>query len=116
MSSSSFRKGKIVLAELPYSDENGSKQRPALVISSDAYNQSSPDVILAKITGSDYGTPYELPLNASMLKSGELSKPCYIDLGNFRAVDKKLILRDIATLNEKSIKSCDEKIRKVFGF
>ncbi len=115
MSSSSFRKGKIVLTELPYSDETGSKLRPALVVSSDAYNQSSPDVILAKITGSGYGSPFELPLNASMLKSGELNKPSFIDLGNIRAVDKKMILRDIASVDEKTLKACDEKIKKVFG-
>ena len=50
-----------------------------------------------------------------MLKSGELNKQSFIDLGNIRAVSKKLILRDIATVDEKTLKLCDEKIRKVFG-
>jgi len=115
MSSSNFRKGKIVLIELPYSDESGSKLRLALVVSSDAYNQSSPDVVVAKITGSGYGSPFELPLSASMLKSGELNKPSFIDLGNIRAVDKKMVSRYIASVNEKTLKLCDEKIKKVFG-
>ncbi|MDE1798014.1 MAG: type II toxin-antitoxin system PemK/MazF family toxin [Candidatus Micrarchaeota archaeon] len=115
MSSSSFKKGKIVLVELTFSDESGSKWRPALVVSSDAYNQTSPDVVLAKISGSDYGTSFEVALTSSMLKSGELNKPSFIDLGNLRAVEKKQVLREIATVDEKTVKACDEKIRKVFG-
>lgn len=115
MSSSSFKKGKIVLIEIPFTDLTGSKLRPSLVVSADSCNQSSPDVVVAKITGSGYGSPYELPLVASMLKSGGLNKPSFIDLGALWTVDKKLILRDIASVDEKTLKLCDEKIKKVFG-
>ena len=115
MSSSNSSKGRIVLVELPFTNLTGSKSRPSLVVSSDAYNQNSPDVVVAKITGSGYGTPYELALNASMLKSGALNKPCFIDLGSLWTVEKKLISRGIASLDEKSVKLCDERIRKVFG-
>ena len=45
-----FRRGDIVLADLPYSDRTGSKKRPALVVQCDRNNQRLDDVILAMIT------------------------------------------------------------------
>ncbi len=45
-----FKFGKIVLVRFPFTDQRGSKQRPAVVISSTAYNQSRPDIILMAVT------------------------------------------------------------------
>jgi mRNA interferase MazF len=45
-----FRRGDIVLADLPYSDRTGSKKRPALVVQWDHNNRRLDDVILAMIT------------------------------------------------------------------
>ena len=48
----SVRRGDIVLMDFPYSDQTGSKVRPALVVQSDVWNQKLDDTILALITGS----------------------------------------------------------------
>jgi len=49
MTSYSF--GDVVLVRFPFTNQQGSKRRPAVVISSKAYNRQKPDVILAAITG-----------------------------------------------------------------
>jgi mRNA interferase MazF len=49
MTSYSF--GDVVLVRFPFTNQQGSKRRPAVVISSQAYNRQKPDVILAAITG-----------------------------------------------------------------
>ncbi len=45
-----FKFGQIVLVRFPFTDQRGSKQRPAVVISSTAYNQARPDIILMAVT------------------------------------------------------------------
>lgn len=40
----------MVLVVFPFSDQQGSKQRPAVVVSSSAYQRSRPDVILLAIS------------------------------------------------------------------
>ena len=45
-----FEFGQIVLVRFPFTDQHGAKQRPAVVISSDAYNRARPDVILMAVT------------------------------------------------------------------
>jgi mRNA interferase MazF len=48
MTSSEF--GAIVLIAFPFTDQTGSKQRPAVVISSKAYQEAKPDIILMAVT------------------------------------------------------------------
>ena len=42
--------GDVVLVRFPFTDQAGHKQRPAVVVSSAAYQRSRPDVILLAIT------------------------------------------------------------------
>ena len=46
------RRGEVVLIDFPYSDNTGSKVRPALVVQVDTLNQRLDDTILALITSS----------------------------------------------------------------
>lgn len=42
--------GDVVLVPFPFTDQTSTKQRPAVVISSAAYNAAKPDIILMAIT------------------------------------------------------------------
>lgn len=46
----SFEFGQMVLVRFPFTDQRGGKQRPAVVVSSSAYNQARPDIILTAVT------------------------------------------------------------------
>ncbi len=45
-----YRRGDVVLDGFVFSDESGKKLRPALVISSSAYNRGRKEVVVAAIT------------------------------------------------------------------
>ncbi len=45
-----YKQGDVLLVPFPFTDQSGSKQRPSVVVSSEAYNQTYPDVTLAPIT------------------------------------------------------------------
>lgn len=42
--------GDVVLVSFPFTNQTGVKQRPAVIVSTDAYQRSRPDVILLAIT------------------------------------------------------------------
>ena len=45
-----YKRGDVVLVRFIFSDETGERQRPAVIISSDAYHQSRQEAIIAAIT------------------------------------------------------------------
>ena len=45
-----FKFGNVVLAPFPFSDQVSTKKRPAVIVSSPAYHQFRPDLILMAIT------------------------------------------------------------------
>jgi mRNA interferase MazF len=50
-STTTYSFGDVVLVPFPFTDQSATKKRPAVVVSSDAYNRARPDIILMAITG-----------------------------------------------------------------
>ena len=46
----SFEFGEVVLVPFPFSDQSTHKKRPAVVVSSEAYDRERPDLIVLAIT------------------------------------------------------------------
>jgi mRNA interferase MazF len=45
----SYSFGDIVLVSFPFTDQSAAKKRPAVVVSSPAYNESRPDLIIMAV-------------------------------------------------------------------
>ena len=45
-----YKFGDVILVPFPFTDQSTSKKRPAIVISSDNYNQNKSDIILIAVT------------------------------------------------------------------
>jgi mRNA interferase MazF len=45
-----FEFGDVVLVPFPFTDQTASKPRPAIVVSSVAYNRGKPDIVLMAVT------------------------------------------------------------------
>jgi mRNA interferase MazF len=45
-----FEFGDVVLVRFPFTDQTAAKQRPAVVISSEAYHRARPDIVIMAIT------------------------------------------------------------------
>lgn len=53
-----FRRGEVILVPFEYTDRSGTKWRPAIVISSDAYDTTTPDLVIASVTGNLRAIPH----------------------------------------------------------
>ena len=45
MATARFSFGDVVLVPFPFTDQTGAKKRPAVVVSSSAYNTGRPDIV-----------------------------------------------------------------------
>src|SRR4030065_1205551 len=46
-----YNRGDVVLVPFPISDQTAAKKRPAIIVSSDSYNNFSKDIVIMAITG-----------------------------------------------------------------
>lgn len=96
----------IVVVPFPFTDRSSSKRRPALVLSSAAFNQASGHSVLAMITSADQsGWVGDLPIKD--LKPTGLSQPCLVRMKLF-TLDQRLIVRVAGYLSQSDRKRLKE--------
>ena len=92
-STTTYSFGDVVLVPFPFTDQSATKKRPAVVVSSDAYNRARPDIILMAITGhlSDYPRIGEVIVSgwkeAGLLKASTI-KPILATIENDQIIRK----------------------------
>ena len=88
----------VVAVPFPFTDRPAVKRRPALVVSSAAFNQAHAQSILAMITSAPSGWPSDVALQ-EWRKAG-LHVPCRVRLKLF-TLDDALILRKLGRLSKR---------------
>lgn len=103
-----YKFGQIVLVRFPFTDQRGSKQRPAVVISSASYNQARSDIILMAVTSqirADVG--FEEAVIEDWQAAG-LLKPSAIKPIIF-TVEKSIVMKMLGQLGDKD----RENVRRI---
>ena len=105
-----YSQGQVVLIPFPFTDLSAVKQRPAIVLSSNAYNQTHPDVILVAITSQVPVRlkPDEYPLSSMEQKAAGLPKPSIVRLGKIVTISQQLIRKTVGKLSPKTTQQLKE--------
>ena len=109
-STTAYSLGDIVLVRFPFTNQQGSKQRPAVVVSSAAYNRARPDLILMAVTSQMKPKPGFGEASIQDWQAAGLLKPSSLKPILFTA-EKTIIAKTLGRL-----KAVDqEALRKVLG-
>ena len=114
------RRGEIVLVDFPYSDQTGSKVRPALVVQADLWNQPLDDTILAMITSSRHrrvGAATQLVIDITTVEGQQtgLRLNSVIQCENLLTYDQALILRVLGRLSAAAMQQIDACLKAALG-
>jgi mRNA interferase MazF len=108
-----YKRGEVVLLPFPYTDQAGSKRRPALILSTDIYNNSRSDVIVAPITSNLSG---RLPNDTLLVDwaSAGLLKPSVVKavLGT---IEQSLIVRIMGQLSLTDLLNVERSLANALG-
>ncbi len=111
---SRFGFGDVVLVPFPFTDQSGTKKRPAVVVSSHGYNASRRDIVIMAIT-SQLRTPLAFGeamvadwQGAGLVKESVL-KPV------FTTIEQGLVLRVMGELAATDVKTLREVVADVIG-
>ena len=111
---SRFSFGGVVLVPFPFTDQSGTKKRPAVVVSSHGYNASRRDIVIMTITSQvrtplGFGEAMISAWQAAGLIKTSVLKPV------FTTIDHALVIRTMGTLTAADIKTLRELVGDVFG-
>jgi mRNA interferase MazF len=116
-STTTFRKGDVVVVTVSFSDRSGTKRRPALVVSTDRFHRKLADVVLCPI--SSQPRYYEHPGTGDRPMSGwseaGLRHASTVRISNIVAVDKRIVSRVIGRLSSRDLEGVEAGLREAFG-
>ncbi len=115
--STSYRRGAVVVVHIPFSKQSGSKARPALIISTEAFHRRLPDVIVCPISSQPryYKRPGPGDHPLRYWKPVGLRYPSTVRISNIVAVEKTIIRKTLGTLAEDDLKRVEKGLRQAFG-
>ncbi len=105
---------EVVLLPFPFSDHEGSRVRPALVVSSNELNKKSEDGIMVPLTTVIKDEPYSVVINQEDLSSGKLLKSSRIRTDKIFSVKKDLVTMKIGIVNDNVLEKVKKEIQNMF--
>lgn len=111
-----YIQGDIILVPFPFTDQSGSKKRPAIVVSNSNVNNSD-DVIIAQLTSQEISGPL-----AVMLNNGDVTNPFrppydkqFVYCKKIVVIHKSLIDKNITAIkNDSKKQEILSKIQLIF--
>jgi mRNA interferase MazF len=112
-----YKRGQVVVVEVPFTGHAGAKPRPALVLSTDGFHRKLPDPIVCPISSQPrfYSRPGGGDHPLQHWKSLGLRHPSTARLSNLMAIEKRLIKRTLAPLHEDDLTSIEQGLREIFS-
>jgi len=94
-----YRQRDIVLVPFPFSDLSIQKVRPVLILSNDAYNQQSSDIVVCGLTTNLRPAPYSIIVDvADVEQPGTLRHKSRIKVDTIASLEQSIIVKQIARL------------------
>ena len=108
-----YNRGDVVPVGFIFSDESGKKLRPAVVVSSAAYNRSRQEIVIAAITSNVRRRLFGDHLLADWKGAGLLF-PSLVT-GIFRTIKRTMVGRKLGAMPKREMEAIDLKLRQSLG-
>ena len=109
-----FEFGDVVLVRVPFTDQRGLKQRPAVVVSGVAYGRARPDVILTAVTSRIRSPRGYGEIGIEDWRTAGLLKPSTIKPVLF-TIEQRLVVRVLGRLMKDDRAALKKGCRNLIG-
>ncbi len=111
-----YRQRDIALMPFPFSDLSAQKIRPVLILSNNAYNQQSADILVCGMTSNLRPLPYSIIVDLDDVEvPGTLRHPGKIKVDAIMSLEQSLLLRRIARLKAPLFEQVITEIERLFS-
>jgi mRNA interferase MazF len=107
-----MKRGDVVEVDWPYTDQTGSKSRPAVVVQADYLTGIIDDTILVQITSKPHGIPgTEVLIDPSQEPISGLTKICVASCTNILTFDPNFIHGIVGCLSDGVMQQIDDCLK-----
>ncbi len=106
-----YKRGDVVLVPFPFSDQTMTKRRPAVIVSSNLYNNASSDIVIMAITSQ---IDKAAGIGECLIKDWQVAgllKPSAIKPA-ISTIEQKLILKKLGSLSSDDLSSAENALKK----
>ena len=116
-STTTYKRGQVVVVNVPFSNHSGSKPRPALIMSTEPFHRTLLDVIVCPICSQPrfYRRPGPGDYPLRQWKAVGLRYPSTVRISNILAVDKKIITRILGMISSADLERVENGLRQALG-
>jgi mRNA interferase MazF len=107
-----YNRGDVVLVSFKFSNETGEKKRPAVILSSKAYQLHRKETIVAAITSNIERNLIGDHLIEDWKKAGLLYPS--LATGIIRTVQQDLVTRKLGTMSQSDLHAIENNLRAIF--
>jgi len=109
--------GDVVLLPFPFTDLTTLKQRPAVVVSSEAFNARQEDMIVLAITSHITPTlsPEDFRLSSEDQRLAKLPKPSIVKCGKLLTINQRLIRKVLGHLPASTVRQLKHAMLTILG-
>jgi len=108
------RRGDIVLVPFDFTDRSGAKWRPAVVVSSERYNQQTPDLIIASVTGNLGAIAHPGDYQITNWQAAGLLIPSLAQT-KLATIEASIAGRKLGSLTDADLEGLDRGLREALG-
>ena len=112
-STTTYRRGQVVVVDVPFSDRSGSKPRPAVIVSDEGFHRGLPDLIVCPISSQPrfFRRPGVGDFPLSDWRRVGLRHPSTVRISKILAVDKQIIKRILGALVSPDLTGVERGLR-----
>lgn len=104
----------IVILPFPFTDNDGYKVRPAIIVSNEIFNESRTDRIMVPLTSVVKDDEFSIQISQNDLVEGELLKDSRARADRIFCIDKERIITKIGRIDNILFEEIRTKIHALF--
>lgn len=113
-SESDYTFGEVLLVPFPFTNQEGNKKRPAVVISNTAYHSQRPDLLIMAITSQPFTTQDFASFAIIDWEAAGLLKPSFAK-PVLTTLEQTLVIRSMGNLSPRDQHSLHQILAQILG-
>ncbi len=105
--------GDIVPIPVPFTDLTSQKRRPVIVLSNDAYNRASADIIVVAMTSNPAATPHSFRITSADLISGTLNRPGTVRADKIYTLAQTIVVKKFGKVSPQIIQQIRRQLETI---